>query len=131
MSQENVEAVRSWFSRWNAGERETFDQEIHPNAEIVTRMLGRTEHGPEAVRRWFREIEEQFDEWTVIADEWCDAGDLVAAVGRVRLRGRGSGVAFDAPVGWLFEIRGGKLWRLQTFLEDPRSAFEAVGLRDG
>src|SRR5215217_3928310 len=131
MSQENVEVVRSWFDRWNAGDREAFDDEIHADAELVTSFLGGPQHGPEAVRRWFREIEEQFDEWTVMADEWSDAGDLVAAVGRVRLRGRGSGVAFDAPVGWLFEIRGGKLWRLQTFLEDPRSAFEAVGLRDG
>jgi ketosteroid isomerase-like protein len=65
----------------------------------------------------------------VSADEWYDAGDLVPAVGRVRLRGRGSGVAFEAPAGWLFEIRGGKLSRLQTFVDDARSAFEAVGLR--
>ena len=78
---------------------------------------------------WFQEIEEQFDEWVVMADEWCEAGDRVAAVGRVRLRGRGSGVSFETPVGWLFEIRGGKLTRLQTFLEDPGLAFQAVRLR--
>ena len=82
------------------------------------------------MRRWFREIEEQFDEWIVTADEWHDAGDRVAAVGRVRLRGRGSGVSFDAPVGWLFEIQGGKLSRLQTFVDDPRLAVQAVGLED-
>jgi ketosteroid isomerase-like protein len=128
MSQENIELVQNWFYRWNDGDRETFDGEIHPNAKIVTTMLGGTQHGPEAVRRWFREIEEQFDEWIAMADEWYDAGDRVAAVGRVRLRGRGSGVAFEAPVGWLFEIRGGKLSRLQTFVDDPRLA--VVGLRD-
>ena len=130
MSQANVEIVQRWFHRWNAGDRETFDDEIHPDAKIVTTMLGGTQHGPEAVRRWFREIEEQFDEWIVTADEWYDAGDRVAAVGRVRLRGRGSGVAFEEPVGWLFEIRGGKLARLQTFLDDPRLAVQAVGLRE-
>ena len=130
MSQENIERVQSWIYRWNAGDRETFDDEIRPDAEIVTRILGGTQHGPEGVRRWFREIEEQFDEWIVTADEWYDAGDLVAAIAQVRLRGRGSGVAFDTPVGMLFEIRGGKLSRLQTFVDDPLSALEAVGLRE-
>jgi ketosteroid isomerase-like protein len=130
MSQENVEIAQSWFDRWNAGDRETFDDKIHPDAKIVTAMFGRYQHGPERVRRWFRKIEEQFDEWTVTADEWYDAGDLVAAVGRVRLHRRGSGATFDAPVGWLFEIRGGKLSRLQTFVDDPRLAVQAVGLQE-
>jgi hypothetical protein len=78
MSQENVEIARSWFHRWNAGDREAFDDEIHTEAKIVTAMLGGTQHGPRGVRRCFREIEEQFDEWIVTADEWYDAGDLVA-----------------------------------------------------
>ena len=130
MSRANVELVRSWFDRWNAGDRETREEEIHPNAEIVTRLLGRTEHGPEGLRRWFREIEEQFDEWFVTVEEWRDAGDRVGALGSVRLRGRGSGVAFDAPVGLLFEIQGGRLSRLETFVDSPRSALEVVGLRE-
>jgi ketosteroid isomerase-like protein len=90
--------------------------------------LGGPQRGPEACAAGFREIEEQSDDWIVMADEWYDPGDLVAAVGRVRLRGRGSGVAFDTPVGWLFDIRDGKLSRLQTFTEDARSALAAVGL---
>jgi ketosteroid isomerase-like protein len=85
----------------------TREEEIHPNPEIVTRLLGRTEHGPAGLRRWFREIEEQFDEWIVTVEEWRHAGDQVAALGSVRLRGRGSGVAFDAPLGLLFEIQSG------------------------
>jgi ketosteroid isomerase-like protein len=103
MSQESVEIVRSWFECWNAGDREAFGDEVHADAEVVTTMSGGPQRGPEAVRRWLREIAEQFDEWIVMADEWYDAGDLVAAVRRVRLRGRWSGVAFDTPVGWLFE----------------------------
>src|ERR671939_157547 len=130
MSRANVELVRSWFDRWNAGDRETREEEIHPNAEIVTRLLGRTERGPEGLRRWFREIEEQFDEWFVTVEEWRDAGDRVGALGSVRLRGRGSGVAFDAPVGLLFENQGGRLSRLETFVYSPRSALEVVGLRE-
>ena len=45
MSQENVEIARSWFHRWNAGDREAFDDEIDPDAKIVTAMLGGTSRG--------------------------------------------------------------------------------------
>jgi hypothetical protein len=33
----NVELVQYWFDRWNAGDRETGEEEIHPDAEIVRR----------------------------------------------------------------------------------------------
>jgi ketosteroid isomerase-like protein len=122
LTRENVDIVRRWFERWNAGERDTFDEEMHPEAEIVSVMLGGAHRGPDGLRRWFGEIEDQFDEWVVFTDEIRSAGDRVAAIGKVRLRGRGSGVSFEAPVGWLFEIRDGKLARLQTFVEDPREA---------
>jgi ketosteroid isomerase-like protein len=123
----NVDVVRSWFERWNAGERETFDDEMHADAQIVSTMLGGAHSGRDGLRRWFGEIEEQFDEWVVIPEEVHGAGDRVAAIGKVRLRGRGSGVSFDAPVGWLFEIRDGKLSRLQTFVEDPKAPLELIG----
>ena len=44
-------------------------------------------------------------------DDWRDAGDYVVALGHIRLHGRRSDVAFDQPVGILFEIRGGQLFR--------------------
>src|SRR5215211_2137864 len=102
MSQENVEFARSVFSRWNAGEREFPDEEIH----------------------------QQFDEWTMAIEDWRDAGDCVAALGHVRLHGRRSGVAFDQPVGILFEIRGGQLFRFETFLDEPAAALKAAGLAE-
>jgi ketosteroid isomerase-like protein len=94
MSQENVELLQSVFNRWNAGERPPFaDEEIHPDAEILSRglMAGRLLRGREGARRLFREIDQQFDEWTVTVEEWRDVGDCVAMVGRVHLHGRERG----------------------------------------
>jgi ketosteroid isomerase-like protein len=108
MSQENVEFARSVFTRWNAGERRFPDEEIHPDVVLVSRLLGKAVRGRTGVRRYLREIDEHFDEWKMTIDEWRDAGDCVAALGRVWLHGRRSGVAFDQPVGILFEIRGGQ-----------------------
>ena len=130
MSQENVEFARSVFSRWNAGERRFPDEEIHPDVVIVSRILGGAMRGRGAVRRYLREIDEQFDEWTMAIEDWRDAGDRVAALGHVRLHGRRSGVAFDQPVGILFEIRGGQLFRFETFLDEPAAALKAAGLAE-
>ncbi len=130
MSRENVEFAQSVFDRWNTGERRFRDEEIHPDVVVSSRILGTAVRGRAGVRRYLREIDEQFDEWTMEIEQWCDAGDRVAALGHIRLHGRRSGVAFDQPVGILFEIREGQLVRFETFLDDPAEALEAAGLRE-
>jgi ketosteroid isomerase-like protein len=130
VSRENVEFAQSVFDRWNAGERQFRDEEIHPDVVVVSRILGTAVRGRAGVRRYLREIDEQFDEWTMEIEDWRDAGDCVAALGHIRLHGRRSGVAFDQPVGILFEIRAGQLLRFETFLDDPAEALEAAGLRE-
>jgi ketosteroid isomerase-like protein len=130
MSRENVELAQSVFNRWNAGERTFPDEEIHPDVVIRSRILGNAVRGRAGVRRYLREIDEQFDEWTMAIEDWRDAGDCVAALGHVRLHGRRSGVAFEQPVGILFEIRGGQLLRFETFLDEPADALKAAGLAE-
>ena len=126
MSQENVEFAQSVFGRWNAGEREFPDEEIDPDVVIVSRILGEPARGRAGVRRYLREIDEQFDEWTMAIEDWRDLGDRVVALGEIRLHGRRSGVAMDQPVGILFEIRGGRLLRFETFLDEPGDALKAA-----
>ncbi len=129
MSQENVELARSAVGRWNAGERRFPDEEIHPDVVVVSRgVLDTSVRGRAGLRRYFQEIDEQFDEWTSVMEDWHDGGDFVVALGHVRLHGRLSGVAFDQPVGFLFEIRGRQLLRFETFLDDPADALRAAGL---
>jgi ketosteroid isomerase-like protein len=130
MSQENVEFAWSVFGRWNAGERRFPDEQIHPDVVLVSRILGKAVRGRAGVRRYLREIDEQFDEWEMAIEDWRDAGDCVAALGHVRLRGRRSGVAFDQPLGILFKIRDGQLLRFETFLDDPAGALRAAGLSE-
>ena len=130
MSHENVEFARSVLTRWNAGERRFADEEIHPDAVLVSRILGKSVSGRTGVRRYLREIEEQFDQWNLVVEDWHDAGDCVAALGHVRLRGRRSGVQFNQPVGILFEIRDGQLLRFETFLDQPAEALKAAGLSE-
>jgi ketosteroid isomerase-like protein len=127
MSKANVELVKSWFARWNRGERIFEGDEVDPDVEVASQLQGEPFRGPEGLRVWMREIDDQFDEWSLVVEEWYDRDDFVAAVGRVSLRGRGSGVNFEQPAGWLVEVRDSRIYRMRTFL-DPEDAKRAAGI---
>lgn len=50
-------------------------------------------------------------------------------LGRLEGRGKGSGAPADAPLGMVFDFRGGAISRIRGFL-DHAEALEAVGLRE-
>jgi ketosteroid isomerase-like protein len=129
VSQQNVEIVRGLFERWNRGERDFSDDEVDATVQIQSRFQGEPYRGRDGLLRWMRDIDDHFSEWRLVVDEWRERGDKVIALGRVRLRGEGSGLAFDQPMGWLIEVRDGRLLSLQTF-PDPARALIAAGLRE-
>jgi ketosteroid isomerase-like protein len=133
MSEENVELARTLIDRWNAGEHTFPDEVVHPDIEVISHglMAGRPLHGREGLRRFFRELDEEFDEWTIKPEEWREAEDRVGLLARLHLRGRESGIPFDQPVvGVLGVIRDGQIIRIETFYDDPPGALEAAGLRE-
>jgi ketosteroid isomerase-like protein len=127
MPQTNIELVRNWFERWNAGEREFSDDEIDPEAVVVSRFFASPQHGLEGARLWLREIDDYFKRWKIIGNRWIEDGDRVGVLGEIELQGRESGVAFSQPCGWVFELRDGRLTYLETFLDDPAAKLEAAG----
>jgi ketosteroid isomerase-like protein len=76
-----------------------------------------------------RDIDDTLAEIHVEFPEVRDLGDRVLAVGRIRTRGKASGVATEAPVGYVADFRDGKFARVRTYL-DPAEALEAAGLEE-
>jgi len=74
----------------------------------------------------FREIHDAFDEIHVDYSDVRDLGDRVVGIGRIRMRGRGSGAETDSPAAVVIDIRHGKSIRIQTYL-DPQEALKAAG----
>jgi ketosteroid isomerase-like protein len=77
------------------------------------------------VREWAREGDEAFDELRLTIDEVRDAGPVVLALGRIEARGGASGVALDAPNGWVLWVRDERIAALHGFL-DHAAAIEAA-----
>jgi ketosteroid isomerase-like protein len=131
MSQENVEIVKLALAAFSGGEAEAFADLTTPDVEWKT-GLGAIEggeifRGREGVERYFERLSSAWDEFRFIAEEFRDRDDVVLVLGRLEGRGRGGGVPVDSPVGAVWELRGGRIWRLRAYL-DQAEATEVAGI---
>ena len=56
-------------------------------------------------------------------------GAIVLLVGRLRYRGKDSGVEMESFSGYMVKVRDGRVVLMRAF-RDPEQALEAVGLRE-
>jgi ketosteroid isomerase-like protein len=132
MSQSNVEIVKRALDAFNSGDADTFAELTTPELEWATGLgaiEGEIFRGHEGVATYFGRLRSAWDEFRFVADEFRDLGDLVLVLGRLEGRGRGGGVPVDSPVGAVWDLRGGRIWRLRAYL-DQGEALRAAGLSE-
>ena len=124
----NAEWVRQAFERWNAGDRTAPLERIDPDAEIHPAIGGALQSEPyrghEGMRAWLDAVDENFETWMLIPEEWHERGDTLVLLGKIHARGRGSGIELDQKIGWVARFRAGKLVYLRTYL-DHEEALQA------
>ena len=134
MSRENVDTLHRTIDSWNRGDLDAVLQSLHPEIEWFSAVAARVE-GAETVWRGPAEMRRFWDEWHSLWDltielfEIRDLGDTVVASGRMRTRGKASGIDLEGPVAYVAEFDEGLIRRLRAYL-DPTEALEAVGLRE-
>jgi ketosteroid isomerase-like protein len=128
MSQENVEVVRRGLRSWErgdlAGVLDMFD------ANAVTRpIIGPEWHGPEGVLDMAADWVEGFDDFTMLGEEFIDAGEHVVV--RIRQEGRGAstGVPVSVTFWFVYSLKDAKVVRFEMF-QDRSQALEAAGLAE-
>ena len=135
MSQENVDAFKRGFDAYNRQDLDALLDELDPEVEwhpALTVLLGgeRTVfRGHQGVRDAIQEEDEALAELRVEISEIRDLGDSAFVIGRIRARGRESGVQIESPFGGLADFRDGKGIRIRTYL-DVKEALEAAGLSE-
>jgi ketosteroid isomerase-like protein len=129
MARTHVELVYDVFERWNRGERDPRPDEIEPDFEVVSRLTNQVYRGAAGIRDWVADVTESFDQWNLRLDEVRELGDdRLLGLGRLQIRGRGSGVDLDQPAAWLFQFRGGRMARMETFLNRVEEALAEADL---
>jgi ketosteroid isomerase-like protein len=130
VSEENVEIVRRAVDAFGRGDADAFAALMAPELEWTTGLgavEGEVFRGHEGVRTYFARLGSAWHEFRLLPDEFRDLGDVVLVLGRLEGRGRGGSVPVDAPVGTVWDLRDGKVWRLRAYL-DPRKALETAGV---
>ena len=132
MSRENVELVRGWVDAFNARDSEDIVERIDPDFEFRSIFVAVESvfRAPEGFPyEYFKAVDEAYESFSVAPSEFIDAGAAVLLFATLNWRGTTSGVEGQTPIATAFWLRGGKVFRAETFT-DRTEALQAVGLRE-
>ena len=108
-------------------------RQLAPDIELHGTVGGLTEgsvwRGPEQVRDFFEQDSEAWHERRLDTEQFIDAGDCVAVLLHEFRRGKGSGVEMETDTAMVYEVRDGRVVRIQGYM-DRDEALEAAGLRE-
>jgi ketosteroid isomerase-like protein len=100
------------------------DVEFHSVLEIS----GRAYYGHDGIRQYLDDVSSAWGEWTMEVHRVAPVPDGRVVISMtMHMRGRESGAALSQPMGHVWTLRNGRLWRNQPF-RDPEQAFREVGL---
>jgi ketosteroid isomerase-like protein len=135
MSQENVETFKRAIEAYNRREVDAFLERFDPMVEthpLTLAMFGQEAtvyRGHDGIRQFIRDIDETLPGLQVEPLEVRDLGERIVARGRLRARGRASGVEIESPISWIVEFRRGRVLRMRDYL-DFKEALQAAGLSE-
>jgi ketosteroid isomerase-like protein len=127
-----VSFIRELYDAGNAGDREAIARLLTDDAEIRTirsELEGRAYIGPDGMRQAFADWDADWEYVHLDPGDIRERDPFVVVEVRVRTRGKASGIDLDVPVSMLWEFRGDKVSRLQSFSEHAE-ALEAAGIED-
>jgi ketosteroid isomerase-like protein len=134
MAQENVEIVRRLSEFLSRKDWEGMLELVDPDVELRGTVGGLEEsyvsRGVDPIRQRFEaEDNEVWAEHRIEPVRFIDAGERVVVIHREYQRGKGSGVEVEIDTATVFDVRGGRIVRMQPYM-NPAAALEAVGLSE-
>jgi ketosteroid isomerase-like protein len=132
VSEQNVEIVSQATDAFSRGDADAFAELTTSDVEWkvgLAAVEGEVFRGQEGVRAYFDRLRTAWSEFQFLTEEFRDLGDVVVVLGRLRGCGRGGGVPVESPVGAVWELRQGKVWRLRAYLNHAE-ALKAAGLEE-
>ena len=138
MSRENVEAVDAWIAAINRRDLATLLELADPDIDFRSYLATLTGsdgayRGHDGLTRYVRDLGEAFESFEVQLEEARDLGDTVLMVGRLRAKGRASGLEVEERLAWLHTFRPGTgpgRYLRHQFFATPDGALAAVGKPD-
>jgi ketosteroid isomerase-like protein len=129
--QRNAELTREVVDAVNGRDLARLIELTDPDVEWHTFLAELREEGAyrghDGLRRWLGDVEDAWELLRVEIDDTLAIGGLILMVGRLRYRGKGSGVELESPTGWVARFRDEKVAYLRLFRE-PEVTLGSVGI---
>jgi ketosteroid isomerase-like protein len=126
-----LDALRRIYDELARGGTESLSGLLHPEFEVHMETIfldGKIYRGVRGFMNWRREMEELFDEERFQPEGVRFASDdRWVVLGRLHVKGKGSGVELDVPLAHVFEQRDKKVARFTAY-SDISAALASVGL---
>jgi ketosteroid isomerase-like protein len=129
MSQESVALVRNGFAAFEQGDLSGMLDLMAD--DLVTYRAdpdGATYHGKEGFLEATVDWMEGFSDWSVIPEEFIDAGGYVLVRVRQVVRGEASGISIEGEFWFVFEVRGSQVSRVSFYVRRAEALAEAGAL---
>ena len=122
MSQENVDLVRGIYAAFGAGDVAGAlalmgDDIVWNEAENYPYADGNPYRGPQAVLGVFGRIAADWDGFTVIPNQYLDAGECVVVLGRYRGTFKATGRSQNSQMAHIWKVEGGKAVSFQQYVD--------------
>jgi ketosteroid isomerase-like protein len=131
MSAERVELVRQAVEAWNRKDADWMIAHSTPDLEFIPAVAGGVEgegrvvRGPEGFRRFFADLDETWETFEIVPEEFREVGEAVVSICQVHAKGRVSGLVLDQPIAMVTWFRGDRFVHARSFL-DHDEAIEAA-----
>jgi ketosteroid isomerase-like protein len=131
MSQENVDAFMQSLEAFHRGDFDSWVDSFAEDGEFIPQRapIQGTYRGRESLREFLADNAESFEVFHPTYDYVRGIGDRVIALGKLRLRGKGSGVDIEVPSALLITYHERKAIRFEDVV-DRAKALEAMGLSE-
>ena len=128
----NEEILREAVSAFNRQDRGAIDRLLAADVEMVNALSdirGRPYEGHDGAYQWVDDLEATFESIDISVDEVESVrGDRVLGLGRAKVTGRGSGTEYDREVGFVMDLREGRICRIWVFFDHEEARRSAPGL---
>jgi ketosteroid isomerase-like protein len=124
MSAQNLQLVRNVVDAVNRRDISRLVELTDPDVEwhtFLAELRGEGGYrGHDGIRQWLSDVDDVWDFLRVDVDDTLAVGALVLVVGRLRYRGKGSGVELESATGWVVNVWQKKLKYVRLFREPER-----------
>jgi ketosteroid isomerase-like protein len=121
---DNEELMRAVVQAFNRRDVAMLEPLLAQDVEIVpirAALEGTVYRGANAAAEWYAAVDGSWDDLTVVVDEVRAHGDQVLGLGRVRGRGRESGVAIDVEAAAVARLHDGLITHLRIYTERAKA----------